>query len=424
MFAPDLKNTKSLLLLSGGPDSVYLFYYLLELGASFDVVHFNHNLRGEESDNEESFVKKICHDHGVTCFIKHLQFENKEGMQNQARLKRYAYCFDLQNRENYHFIITAHHQDDIIETLVMRKKRGSGLKGLTGIRENTLLKNPLNKKKTFYLWRPLCGISKKTIEEKLARENHDYCVDSSNKERKYFRNRVRADLAPISDEKREQVRSLTSQLQNLDDYFQSRLNYLLKTHRAFIPSSIWERMPEELQYRYFRAKMKMNGYKKQVQRHHFLTSQSDEKVDLDGAIFFRDSSGCYFVSEESLKLEKERKFPINAEGAYYLSDWNRKILIKKKVVVGFEEGSLYYNSQKLKFPLYISGAALSEEMVPFGGKTPVPLKEIFQAHGIARFERLFWPVIRDSDLKIVGILGITSDPRYRVSEGEKTLIIS
>ncbi|OVE80831.1 tRNA lysidine(34) synthetase TilS, partial [bacterium K02(2017)] len=189
-------SAKSLLMVSGGPDSIYLFHLFNYLKThhdiNFDVIHFNHNLRGEESDNEQDFVEQLCKQHKITCLTKQLNFETKTDLQNQCRLKRYRYIKELNNKSPYHFVFSAHHQDDQFETLVMKKNRGAGLKGMSGIKR--LSHVPELKKVALY--RPLLNINKNKIQHFLDTHHLKYCIDSSNLKTDYTRNQIRQEVLP------------------------------------------------------------------------------------------------------------------------------------------------------------------------------------------------------------------------------------
>lgn len=299
----DLINSRSLLMVSGGPDSVFLFYHYVQLkknqGVEFDVVHFNHHLRGEESDREEIFVKELCARHDIFCHVVHLKFEKKSRIQELARKKRYEHAYVLQKEHQYTHLVTAHHRDDVLETLLMRRERGAGLKGLSGIREIQRVKNPLEPQNEFYLFRPLIAYSKKFILENLKNQGLDFCVDSSNLKTDYFRNRVRLDILAAwqNSEQKNEVLQSTRVLQAVDDYFTARVKFLSENYSSHVPLPVWQSWPEEIQFRFFAKKMQEHGFLHQVERRHFKEfSKAGARLKLNQAICTKNRSSVRFLT--------------------------------------------------------------------------------------------------------------------------------
>ena len=159
------KDNSLLLAISGGGDSVFLFFILQKLGYTIELAHCNFNLRGNESDEDERFVKDLGEKFGVKYHIKSFAtkvYAKKQNMSIQmaARNLRYKWFEELLEYRNLDFVITAHHKDDNIETFFINLVRGSGLKGLLGIKE-----------KTDSIVRPLMAVSRAEIERFLKLNN-------------------------------------------------------------------------------------------------------------------------------------------------------------------------------------------------------------------------------------------------------------
>lgn len=179
--------------LSGGADSVCLAHILLRLGAEFGVTvecaHFNHLLRGEESDRDEAFVRRWCEERGVKLHIGRgdagaCALERRLSTETAARELRYAF-FDSLGDGNTR-IATAHQADDNAETLLLHLVRGSGLHGLCGI-------PPVRGR---YI-RPLLEVTRADILQYLADNGLPYVEDSSNAIDDASRNRIRHQVMPV-----------------------------------------------------------------------------------------------------------------------------------------------------------------------------------------------------------------------------------
>ena len=171
---------------SGGADSMALLWamYLMKdkLGIRLEAAHFNHHLRGEESDRDAAFVKDFCDAHQIPVHMGEGNVESGEkGLEAAARNARYAFLQSLPGK-----IATAHTADDNAETMLMHLIRGTGLKGLGGIapiRENII--------------RPMLTVTRQEVLEFLSQEKISYVTDSSNETDAFLRNRIRHHVMPL-----------------------------------------------------------------------------------------------------------------------------------------------------------------------------------------------------------------------------------
>ncbi len=188
-------GTKILCAVSGGADSMCLLHALSRWeGVSLVAAHFNHQLRGEEADRDEGFVRDFCREQGIPLTVgrgdvgAYAQRE-KLSVEAAARTLRYAFLFQAAKMEDCGVIATAHHAGDNAETVLLHLLRGSGLNGLTGIAP-----------KTRNVVRPLLTTSRQEIEEYLAAYHIPHVEDSTNSDDAYTRNRVRRQLIPLLEE--------------------------------------------------------------------------------------------------------------------------------------------------------------------------------------------------------------------------------
>ncbi len=171
--------------ISGGADSVALTYLLKETKHEIILAHLNHNLRKEESNKDEQFVKNLAKKLNITCITESKKIPNNKNLENNAREIRYEFLEKVRQKYNAKFIAVGHHKDDQIETILMHKKRGAGLRGLQG----------MNYQKDKII-RPLLDISKKEILNFLKKNNIKYRTDESNFDTKYERNKLRHEVIP------------------------------------------------------------------------------------------------------------------------------------------------------------------------------------------------------------------------------------
>ncbi len=184
------RDEKILLTVSGGVDSMVMMHLFATLGYNIGVAHCNFQLRGEESDEDEILVQKIAEELGIPCynhrFLTAQEVElTGDSMEMVARRQRYEWFEAICAEHGYTAIAVAHHIDDSIETFFINLFRGTGLKGLTGI-----------KAQRGKIIRPMIFAQRKDILEYAAAKKIPFREDSSNRSTKYLRNKIRLGLIP------------------------------------------------------------------------------------------------------------------------------------------------------------------------------------------------------------------------------------
>ncbi len=184
----DLLKTddKLLLAVSGGVDSMVLLYLLMRLDYKVSVAHVNFQLRGNDSDLDEEIVRKTCDNLGVPFYCKRAALEMSEGsVQMEARKVRYEFFDDLIEAHGFDKIVTAHHLNDSLETVLLNLSKGTGIAGLTGIAA-------VNGK----VVRPMLCLTRGEILDFANEHGIVWREDATNKESKYQRNLIRNEVIP------------------------------------------------------------------------------------------------------------------------------------------------------------------------------------------------------------------------------------
>ena len=183
---PMLHSKRLLVAVSGGVDSMVLLDLLRELSYTIGVAHCNFQLRGEESDLDQQLVKEYCNTHDIPFYQKNFDTDlPKQSTQMAARTLRYEWFETLIQTEHYDWVLTAHHADDNIETLLMNITRGTGIEGLAAIPEQ-------NGK----ILRPLLPYYKSEIVDYAKTHGIEWREDRSNQTDDYTRNIIRHHLIP------------------------------------------------------------------------------------------------------------------------------------------------------------------------------------------------------------------------------------
>lgn len=187
------KNDVIVVGVSSGPDSMALLHILnslkIELGYKVIVAHVNHNVR-KESNEEALFLQDYCDNLDIPFEYMKIEKYSDDNFHNEARNIRYSFYRDLINKYHANYLMTGHHGDDLMETILMRIVRGSTIKGYSGF-------SSCIKMKGYTIIRPLIFVTKDEIEEFNKLNNIPYRIDKSNYKDKYTRNRYRMNILPF-----------------------------------------------------------------------------------------------------------------------------------------------------------------------------------------------------------------------------------
>ena len=188
-----------LLAVSGGVDSMSMANLFLHsaLRPSLAVAHVNFGLRGAESDGDEALVRRWCETQGIPCFVKRVETfthasDKGISIEMAARELRYGWFAELCREQGFTHLAVAHNLDDNAETLLLHLLRGTGLRGITGIREAA----PLPGADGVQVIRPLLGFSRQEIEAYAVRAGVEFRVDATNADTAIPRNRIRHEVFP------------------------------------------------------------------------------------------------------------------------------------------------------------------------------------------------------------------------------------
>lgn len=180
-----------ILAISGGADSISMLHAFKYLNLKIHVLHCNFSLRGKESDMDEQFVKRFCESYGIPHSIKKFPttaYAREKGLSIEmaARELRYEWFRDMKKKKKMDYIVVAHHADDVAETILINFCRGTGIKGLTGIK-------PVNGD----ILRPLLECSRTDILKYIEDHQLGYRTDSTNNSLDYVRNKIRHQVIPV-----------------------------------------------------------------------------------------------------------------------------------------------------------------------------------------------------------------------------------
>lgn len=268
---------------SGGADSVCLLLMLKALEASLGIhvtaFHLNHGLRGAEADRDEAYVRELCARLQVRLKVvrEHVaEYAKQQGFSEEeaGRVLRYQWLAKTAEEFGCCKIATAHHKDDQAETVLMNLFRGTGLRGLGGIRSVRVLSEEHT------IIRPLLCMNRQEIESYLIEEKETWCEDSTNRELVYARNKVRNVLLPwirenVNERAEEHILKTAAFASQADEYFSLQAEKLLEDHcnenpdEIGIENDVFDHQPEIMKPYLIRAMIaRLTGSFKDISARH------------------------------------------------------------------------------------------------------------------------------------------------------------
>ncbi len=214
-------HDRVLLGVSGGIDSVVMMHLFLQAGWPVGIAHCNYQLRGDESEGDRDFVRSLAEKHRLPIYEKRFdtqEYAREHGLSIQmaARRLRYRWFEQVRQGEGYDYVAMGHNKDDLAETFLINLSRGTGLKGLTGI-----------KAAQGAIIRPLLFASRREIAGYCHEQGISYREDSSNRQTYYHRNKIRHHVIPVFRELN--PRFLDTMMENT-----GRLQDVYRLYRMFI----------------------------------------------------------------------------------------------------------------------------------------------------------------------------------------------
>ncbi len=413
---------------SGGPDSMALMDILLKIRKNMNIsiicAHVNHKLR-VESDDEMVWLEKFCKKHNVIFEKMIINNYGDDNFHNEARNIRYNFFEDLVRKYNAKFIMTAHHGDDLIETILMRIVRGSTLTGYAGFNKFTL-------KDGYSIVRPLVYVTKEDILEYNKKHKIDYAIDKSNFSDKYTRNRYRKVVLPFlkNEDKNVHLKFLkySNCLVDCDFYLEKETEKLFKTlyNDKYIDITKFKELDSVIQNKIINNLLK-NYYEED------LILISDVHTDLIKSLVYSNRSNSSIYLPNSVKViksydklyferETEQIDSYEIELEDYANLPNGKNI---KLIDSSDVNDNFYcrlDSKDVVLPLHVRTRKSGDRMKVKGLNGSKKVKDIFIDSKVPISQRDLWPVVVDSKENIVWLPGLKKS-KFDVPKNKKCDII-
>ncbi len=412
---PFLKKGKLLLAISGGMDSIVLAHLLNQMELNFSLAHCNFKLRYEASERDAEFVKEVAKALNKTFYVKEFNTnsyaaDNKISTQMAARDLRYAWFNQLALNNNFDYILTAHHANDNIETVLINLTRGSSLNGLIGIPS-------VNGK----IVRPLLNFTRAEIEQFTIANNIVWREDASNASSKYFRNKIRHEVLPVLQELNPSLLSTF----NRNIAYLSLQEKVLEQHLDEVKSEISVISNDVLKINI----SKLKGYKNSsVYLHHILKKYDFTEWNDVNALLYAQSGK--FLESKNYRLIRDRDFLLLKQNEINLI--NEEFIIKKdqtnisipiqitfnnvKEIVDPSQKSIFLDDELLKYPLCLRKRKNGDCFFPSGMKGKKKVSKFYKDEKLSLLEKENSWLLCDADNSIVWIVGKRADNRFLVNE--------
>ncbi|MBQ6323834.1 MAG: tRNA lysidine(34) synthetase TilS [Bacilli bacterium] len=397
---------------STGPDSMALVDMLLKVRSKYKldliIAHVNHNVRAE-SKKEEEFLRDYCEKNNLIFETMKIEEYGDDNFHNEARNIRYVFFDSVVKKYAAKYLMTAHHGDDLIETILMRLVRGSNLNGYSGFKKIVEMDG-------YYLVRPLLNYTKKELEEYDAENDVKFFVDSSNEKDKYTRNRYRKYVLPFLKAEDKNVhlkfikysKTIAEASKFINKVRDNALKRVLVDNKIIIDKFLLE---DEYLQREILYYMLENYYQDDLilvnDRHIDLilklinNRKANSFVNLPNEVLAKKNYNyCEFVKEADFITSYEVEFD------NYVSLPNGHSIEKVEKLNDNSNNVCRLDSNEVLLPLIVRTRHVGDRIKVKGLGGSKKVKDIFIDRKMSVANRDVWPVVVDSKGEIVWIPGI------------------
>lgn len=412
--------------LSGGADSVFMTDVLLKKIKGKNIklyaAHFNHLLRGAESDRDAEFVADFCKQRDIELIIEkgdveEYARENKLGTEEAARILRYAFLERAAGKVGADYILTAHNANDNAETILMNLTRGSGLKGLGGIPEQR-----------GSVLRPILDISRREIVSYLEHEGLPFVVDSTNEENIYRRNLMRHEVVPVLEKINPEFTKAVSQttvLLSEDEFLLNSIaeDFLSQNGGTSLSIDKLKALPLPILRRAIRkfigSELSFEHVNSVIGQ---LAGEGLRSLDLPGKKISLQYDRLSVDSGEEKEL-KSRVLNPDEAGSYYIAELGLEIKLQSLLKYEKEEETknrIAFNSDGIYGKISLTSALAGDKLRLAKRKVTKKISDLFSEARLSAAERRLCPILRDEKGPIF-VYGFDKAERVAAKEGRPAL---
>ena len=418
------RNQKLLVAVSGGLDSVVLLHLLFKMEANCVVAHCNFNLRGSDSDGDQSFVAKLASAYNfesTTISFDTTAYAQKESISIEmaARDLRYNWFENQRAKFNCDYILTAHHADDVLETVLINLARGTGIHGITGI-----------KAKRGKIVRPLLEFSRNEIKEYSLQNNIVYREDYTNAETDFVRNKIRHKIIPVLEEINPSIRkTMTANVARFRDV-ESIYNHEIADKKPLIFSGYSDiykiniaelKKLEAVNSHLFELLSPFGFHQRDI------INIAESLYSISGKMFYSDTHQLLrdrdFMVLTPKKENLKCKYSLSTDGLVIENIFDIQVdIYGKDASFEFSRDSKLacFDADKLKFPLLIRKWEEGDVFQPIGMRGRKKISDFFIDNKFSITDKAnTWILLSDNN--IVWIMGHRMDDRFKISQNTSSI---
>ena len=421
---------------SGGADSVALLCLLAELreecGIVLSAIHFNHKLRGADSDQDEQFVGELAQRLGfeslsesgdVAAYAKEKHFS----VETAARKLRYEYFERLLRENQFNRIATAHTLDDQAETVLLKLVRGAGTRGLAGIYPKLTVTQG-------FIIRPLLGIRRKDIEAYLADIKQPWREDKSNRDLRHSRNRVRHGILPrLERHLNPAVYEALSETADIaraeEDYWSGKVEEILpavwqeQSSGGMLNLKALADLPLALQRRVVRRAADLLGVKLEFRQVEEILETASSSPTHKSVLLpnrwkvSRKKGELRFEVQSAIADSEDYEYHLPIPGSIDVPELRSRFeskLIGRNALQGYNPDHLFDLELSAK-ELTVRNWRPGDRFWPAHSKAPRKIKELLQDRQVTGTERKLWPVVLSGE-EIIWLRGFPVPARLQPRE--------
>lgn len=417
---------KILLAVSGGVDSVVMVQLFSEARIQFAIAHCNFMLRGEESDEDEVFVKNLADQYDVPFFVKSLDAseyakDNQVSIQMAARDLRYEWFEHLLEEKGYDFVATAHHRDDVLESLLLNLTKGTGISGLQGIRA-----------KLGRVVRPMLFASRENIADFAADKKLAWREDSTNASNQYQRNLIRNEVIPqlklINPNLENTLVHTLDRLQAAEEIFDTNIKkikeealfrsgidvwlHVRKMQAEGLNSSILFEILKEWGFSYVQAREIMDG----------IVAESTGKKYYSGS--YRLNLDRDYLLISPIRDANIREYHIWRDTDEYSNDFFKlvfKIYSAANFKIPADRNQGCFDLERLEFPLKVRRWQAGDRFFPLGMKHPKKVSDFLIDEKVPLNIKERVCVLLSGE-EVAWLIGYRIDERFKVTDETQNIL--
>ncbi|MEA3475716.1 MAG: tRNA lysidine(34) synthetase TilS [Candidatus Cloacimonadota bacterium] len=431
-------NDKIIVAVSGGIDSTILLDLIKKISAEYNLttlaVHINYHLRGDESNENEQFVRNLCYKWGFPLVTRHVEIKEKSNLENKARKIRFSILRDLLQKYQFQKIALGHNKNDQAETLLLNLFRGSGIGGMKGI---------IPKSKNII--RPLLALTRNEITEFAKQNNIEFSADSSNLSLIYDRNKIRHKIIPEIEKGLNP--KVVDKISNSARIFQQTDSFLQEYCKEIFPEIVKKTDGDSFILNLDKLKNKdiilfyisrkifghITGSEQDFFTTHFqaiadlLRSSESKYIQLPKGVFaIKDKQLLTFSKSPPLvKFNDYRRQIKRTSRRILFKDHYVSISEMKSIPIhGYkfsQRNTCYVDLDKVKFPVTIRYRQPGDRFTPLGMHNPKKLKNFFIDSKVPRFERDKIILVEDQN-QIIWLAGIRISENIKITRQTKHVL--